>query len=37
MTRSVLRCYFKLYDIIRAVKCTMILCEMKDDTDKNNR
>ena len=37
MTQSVLRYYFKLHDI-HAVKCTMmILCEMKDDTDKNNR
>ena len=33
---TVLRCYVKLHDIIHAVKCTMI-CEMKDDTDKNNR
>ena len=32
MTQSVLRYYFKLHDIIHAVKCTMILCEMKDDS-----
>ena len=36
MTQSVLRYYFKLHDIIYAVKCT-IICETKDDTDKNNR